>query len=104
MWRSTWEKGKGLYKKSRYLYICWVSPYLAYYAYIGPSGFNIEMDHSFLATIGGIFAPTLAPLGFGSWQAGASLITGFFAKESIISTMNIIYFVPDQASLQGLMA
>ena len=69
-----------------------------------PSGLNVDMDHSFLAAIGGIFAPILAPLGFGTWQAGASLITGFLAKESIISSMNIIYFVPDQASLQGLLA
>ena len=59
---------------------------------------------AFLAAIGGIFAPILAPLGFGTWQAGASLITGFLAKESIISSMNIIYFVPDEASLQGLLA
>ena len=69
---------------------------------MGPNGFNIEMDRSFLAIIGGIFAPLLAPLGFGSWQAASSLITGFLAKESVISTMNIIYYVPDEASLQGL--
>ena len=69
---------------------------------MGPNGFNIEMDRSFLAIIGGIFAPLLAPLGFGSWQAASSLITGFLAKESVISTMNIIYYVPNEASLQGL--
>ena len=69
---------------------------------MGPNGLKIEMDRSFLAIIGGIFAPLLAPLGFGTWQAASSLITGFLAKESIISTMNIIYFVPDEASLQGL--
>ena len=61
----------------------------------GSEWLNVEMDHSFLAAIGGIFAPILAPLGFGTWQAGASLITGFLAKEAIISSMNIIYFVPD---------
>lgn len=62
------------------------------------------MDKSFLAAIGGIFAPLLKPIGFGSWQAGASLLTGFLAKESIISTMNIIFFVPDEASLQGILS
>ncbi|HAQ06848.1 MAG TPA: ferrous iron transport protein B, partial [Bacillus bacterium] len=51
-----------------------------------------------------VFAPMLAPIGFGTWQAGASLMTGFLAKEAIISSMNIIYFVPDESSLQGLLA
>ncbi len=62
------------------------------------------MDDSFLAAIGNLFAPILDPIGFGTWQAAASLITGFLAKEAIISTMNIIYFVPNDASLQGLLS
>ena len=62
------------------------------------------MDDSFLAAIGNVFAPILEPIGFGTWQAAASLITGFLAKEAIISTMNIIYFVPNDASLQGLLS
>ena len=103
MWRSTWDKGKGFIKKAG-TFIFAGSVLIWLFAYLGPSGLNVDMDHSFLAAIGGIFAPILAPLGFGTWQAGASLITGFLAKESIISSMYIIYFVPDQASLQGLLA
>ena len=103
LWRSTWDKGKGFIKKAG-TFIFAGSVLIWLFAYLGPGGLNVDMDHSFLAAIGGIFAPILAPLGFGTWQAGASLITGFLAKESIISSMNIIYFVPDQASLQGLLA
>jgi ferrous iron transport protein B len=103
LWRSTWDKGKGFIKKAG-TFIFAGSVLIWLFAYLGPSGLNVDMDHSFLAAIGGVFAPILAPLGFGTWQAGASLITGFLAKESIISSMYIIYFVPDQASLQGLLA
>ena len=101
LWKSTWEKGKGFIKKAG-TFIFAGSVVIWLLSYMGPNGFNIEMDRSFLAIIGGIFAPLLAPLGFGSWQAASSLITGFLAKESVISTMNIIYYVPDEASLQGL--
>lgn len=61
------------------------------------------MDHSFLAMIGGVIAPLLAPLGFGTWQAAASLLTGFLAKEVVVASMSIIYFVPE-SQLQGVMA
>jgi len=103
LWRSTWEKGKGFIRKAG-TFIFAGSVLIWLLSYLGPGGFNVDMDQSFLAVIGGIFAPLLAPVGFGTWQAGASLLTGFLAKEAIISTMNIIYFVPDEASLQGLLA
>ena len=53
------------------------------------------MDESFLAIIGGAFGVLFVPLGFGTWQAGASLISGFLAKEVIVSTMAIIYGVSE---------
>lgn len=103
LWRSTWEKGKGFIRKAG-TFIFAGSVLIWLLSYMGPGGLNVAMDQSFLASIGGIFAPLLLPIGFGTWQAGASLLTGFLAKEAIISTMNIIYFVPDEASLQGLLA
>lgn len=103
LWRSTWEKGKGFIRKAG-TFIFAGSVLIWLLSYMGPDGLNVAMDQSFLAGIGGIFAPLLLPIGFGTWQAGASLLTGFLAKEAIISTMNIIYFVPDEASLQGLLA
>jgi ferrous iron transport protein B len=101
--RSTWEKGKNFIKKAG-TFIFAGSVVIWLLAYAGPEGLNVDMDNSYLAAIGGLFAPLLAPIGFGSWQAAASLITGFLAKEAIVSTMNIIYFVPDEAGLQGLLS
>lgn len=103
LWRSTWDKGKGFVKKAG-TFIFGGSVAIWLLSYAGPNGMNVNMDDSFLALIGGVLAPLLAPLGFGTWQAGAALLTGFLAKEIVVSTMNIIYHVPDVESLQGLMA
>ncbi|QED47098.1 ferrous iron transport protein B [Cytobacillus dafuensis] len=103
LWRSTWDKGKGFLKKAG-TFIFAGSVFIWLLSYAGPSGMDVALDDSYLAVIGGFIAPLFEPIGFNSWQAGASLITGFLAKEAIISTMNIIYFVPDEASLQGLLS
>lgn len=103
LWRSTWDKGKGFVKKAG-TFIFAGSVFIWLLSYIGPSGTDVALDDSYLAAIGGFIAPLFEPIGFNTWQAGASLITGFLAKEAIISTMNIIYFVPDEASLQGLLS
>lgn len=100
--RSTWDKGKGFIRKAG-TFIFGGSVVIWLLSYVGPSGIDVEMDHSFLAMIGGLFAPILAPLGFGTWQAGASLLTGFLAKEVVVSSMNIIYHAPNMDSLQGLL-
>ncbi|QPA32408.1 ferrous iron transport protein B [Thermaerobacillus caldiproteolyticus] len=102
LWRSTWDKGKGFVRKAgTFIFAGSVAIWLL--TYIGPKGIGVGMDDSFLAAIGGVLAPILAPLGFGTWQAGASLITGFLAKEVVVSTMNIIYHAKNMDALQGLM-
>lgn len=95
---STWEKGKGFIRKAG-TFIFGGSVLIWFLSYAGPGGFNVEMDKSFLAMIGGFIAPILQPIGFGSWQAGASLLTGFMAKEVVVSTMNIIYVAPSMDAL-----
>ncbi len=50
----------------------------------------VETENSFLAVIGGVLAPIFAPLGFGTWQAVASSLSGFVAKEGIVSTMGVL--------------
>ncbi|WP_414042456.1 ferrous iron transport protein B [Macrococcus sp. EM39E] len=96
LWRSTWEKGKGFVKKAG-TFIFGGSVLIWLLNYAGPSGFGVDIDNSFLAMIGGTIAPLLIPLGFSSWQAGATLIPGFLAKEVIVSAMAIIYSVKDDA-------
>ncbi len=90
LWRSTWEKAKGFVKKAG-TFIFAGSVMIWLLNYTGPSGFNVDVDDSFLHSIGSLFAVLVAPLGFGSWQAGATLIPGFLAKEVIVSSMAIIY-------------
>lgn len=101
--RNTWEKGKGFVKKAGTLIFAGsIAIWLLGYA--GPSGLGVEMEDSFLALIGKFFAPLFAPIGFGTWQAAATLIPGFLAKEVVVATMNIIYAVPDEDSLGTLLA
>ena len=47
-------------------------------------------EQSLLALIGGAVAPLFAPLGFGDWRASTALITGFTAKESVVSTLTLL--------------
>lgn len=103
LFRSTWEKGKGFVRKAG-TFILGGSVLIWFLTYAGPSGLGVEMDDSYLALIGGFLAPLLAPLDFGTWQAGAALLTGFLAKEIVVSTMNIIYHAPDAAMLQAQIA
>ncbi|MCM3272789.1 ferrous iron transport protein B [Paenibacillus elgii] len=98
--RSTWEKGKGFVRKAG-TFIFGGSVVIWLLGYTGPGGWNVPMNESFLQAIGSIVAPVLAPLGFGNWQAGAALLTGFLAKEVVVSTMGIIYAAPD-GGLSGI--
>ena len=50
---------------------------------------------SILAALGGFAAPIFAPMGFGNWQAVTSLVTGLLAKESVVSTMAVLYNASD---------
>ncbi len=65
-------------------------------------GFNLsgpaELTESIGATIGKVFAPIFAPIGFGNWQAALSLITGILAKEVVVSNMSIIYGLGEEAA------
>lgn len=47
-------------------------------------------ENSLLALLGGLIAPIFAPLGFGDWRASTALITGFTAKESVVSTLTLL--------------
>ena len=49
-----------------------------------------DSSQSLLALIGRWIAPLFAPLGFGSWQLSTSLITGFTAKEAVVSTLAVL--------------
>ena len=68
--------------------------------------FNLVEDssRSILATAAGVIAPLFAPLGLGDWRIVTSLISGFMAKESVVSTMKILFTAGVKNSLTTLAA
>ena len=65
-----------------------------------------QAEGSILAALGKTIAPIFAPLGFGFWQAAVALLSGFVAKEAVVSTLQILYMpINDEAMyavLQGV--
>jgi ferrous iron transport protein B len=52
----------------------------------------VENSHdSILATVAGVLAPLLAPIGLGDWRIVTSLISGFMAKESVVSVLEVLF-------------
>ncbi|KEO82435.1 ferrous iron transport protein B [Tumebacillus flagellatus] len=94
---NTWDKARGFVRKAGTI-IFGMSVLLWFLGNFSFSGMS-PMDSSFLAQIGGFIAPVFALLGFASWQAGVSLLTGFLAKEVVVSTMAIAYASGDTGSL-----
>ena len=54
-----------------------------------------DVAYSFVGRLGHVVAPILQPLGF-NWQMGVSLVTGFFAKEVVVSSMGVLYQIGDE--------
>ena len=89
VWERVWSFLK---KAGTILFLCcMVMWFLATFGVEnGAFGMVEDMEASFLAIIGTFLAPIFAPLGFGSWQAVASSLSGFVAKEGIVSTMGVL--------------
>ena len=84
----TWEKGKHfLVKAGTYIFAVTV---VVWFLLNLPWGVQDKKD-SYLGRAGQIMAPALAPVGFGTWEASASLLTGVIAKEIVVGTMGEIY-------------
>ena len=68
--------------------------------------FNLVEDssQSILATAAGVIAPLFVPLGLGDWRIVTSLISGFMAKESVVSTMEILFTAGVKNSITTLAA
>jgi ferrous iron transport protein B len=84
----TWEKGKHFLIKAG-TYILAVSVFV-WFALNLPWGVESKRD-SYLGQAGAAIAPVFAPLGFGTWEAASSLLTGVVAKEIVVGTMGEIY-------------
>lgn len=62
-----------------------------------------DSAQSILASIGSLLAPLFAPLGFADWRASTALITGFTAKESVVSTLSILTGAGTAAELSAVL-
>ncbi|BCJ88182.1 ferrous iron transport protein B [Effusibacillus dendaii] len=95
----TWDKAKGFLRKAGTIIfsmsvIVW---FLGNYSWHGA----VSMENSFLAAVGGFIAPLFVPMGFATWQAGFALLTGFLAKEAVVSTMSITYGTGQAVDMLG---
>ena len=96
-----WERLKGFIIKAGTILllapvVMWI---LGNFGFAG-GGFGMVDDSadSLLAVIGGVIAPIFAPLGFGEWQPVAASLSGFTAKEAIVSTMGVLANVAESQS------
>ncbi|MBS5886372.1 MAG: ferrous iron transport protein B [Clostridium sp.] len=87
---NAWDKSKGFIVRAGTLIFA-VSIVVWFLTYFNMNGFTDEISTSFFATLGGFVSPIFKPLGFGTWEAGVSILTGLAAKEVIIGTMEIVY-------------
>ena len=88
--RLMWDKAKDFI--TRAFTIIFLASLIIWFLQTFDLHFNIVTDegNSILAMIGGFIAPIFKPLGFGDWRASTALITGFTAKESVVSTLKVL--------------
>ena len=90
VWQLCWDKAKDFL--TRAFTIIFVATIIVWFLQTFDTRLNLVTDsaNSLLATVGTVLAPLFAPLGFGDWRVSTALITGFIAKESVISTLGIL--------------
>ena len=105
-----WEKAKDFLQRA--FTIIFVATIVIWFLQSFDLHFNLTADsqNSILAVVAGLIAPVFAPLGFGDWRISTALISGFMAKESVVSTlsvltgsMDVIHKILTQASALSLL-
>ncbi len=88
--RLMWDKAKDFITKA--FTIIFLASLVIWFLQTFDLRFNLvdNAGDSILAMLGGFIAPIFAPLGFGDWRASTALITGFTAKESVVSTLTML--------------
>ena len=86
-----WEKAKDFLQRA--FTVIFVATIIIWFLQTFDLRFNIvaESKESILAIIAGYITPIFNPLGFGDWRISTALISGFMAKESVVSTLSILY-------------
>ena len=88
--RLMWDKAKDFLVRA--FTVIFVASLLIWFLQTFDSRLNVVTDSagSLLAALGGLLAPLFAPLGFGDWRVSTALITGFSAKEAVVSTLAVL--------------
>lgn len=88
--RLIWDKAKDFI--TRAFTVIFVATLIIWFLQTFDSHLNVVSGSkdSLLALVGGMIAPVFAPLGFGDWRISTALITGFTAKESVVSTLTVL--------------
>lgn len=91
-----WDKAKGFIRRA--FTVIFVAAIVIWFLQSFSWSFDMVSDSSksILASIGSLIAPVFVPLGFGDWRASTALLTGFTAKEAVVSTLSVL--VPGGAS------
>ena len=86
-----WEKAKDFLQRA--FTVIFVATIVIWFLQTFDLHLNLVTDsrNSILAVISGYIAPLFAPLGFGDWRISTALITGFMAKESVVSTLSVLF-------------
>ena len=100
--RLCWDKAKDFLTRA-FTIIC-VATILVWFLQTFDTRLNLVDDSadSLLATVGTVLAPLFKPLGFGDWRVSTALITGFIAKESVISTLGILTGAGSEVTVEAL--
>lgn len=85
-----WDKAKDFLQRA--FTVIFVATIVIWFLQTFDLHLNLVTDsrNSILAVISGYIAPLFAPLGFGDWRISTALITGFMAKESVVSTLSVL--------------
>lgn len=85
-----WEKAKDFLQRA--FTVIFIATIVIWFLQTFDTKFNLveNSQNSILATIAGFIAPIFKPLGFGDWRISTALITGFMAKESVVSTLSVL--------------
>ena len=85
-----WEKAKDFLQRA--FTVIFIATIVIWFLQTFDTKFNVveNSQNSILATIAGFIAPIFKPLGFGDWRISTALITGFMAKESVVSTLSVL--------------
>ena len=89
--RLLWEKAKDFLQRA--FTIIFLAAIIIWFLQTFDVHMNMVTDSqdSILAAVAGFIAPVFSPLGFGDWRISTALISGFIAKESVVSTLSVLF-------------